>query len=196
MAVTIKALHTAVKYKGVFDLKRLYRDLVEFMKDIDYTDQHRYKWLETYYYEKRSSDPHEAKTMWIWLRTFKKDELAGSAFYKQRMNMDIRCRFLKDIEIMVDGQKTKAQKGEIEVSIRGDLILDRYGYWENHWFLKHFLKFFYQRVWKKQREAKKNAVTTDVYKVQNYLKDVLELMHSKELRGEIFYPKYGLYAKY
>ena len=110
--------------------------------------------------------------------------------------MDIRGRFLKDIELMVDGQKTKAQKGEFELTIRGDLLLDPYDFWKNHWFLKHFFEFFYKRIWKKQREAKKNAVTGDVYQLSNYLKDVFGVMHSKEQRGEIFYPKKGIYSTY
>src|SRR3989344_3148257 len=107
----VKGLRTRVKYYGIFDFKQLYRDIKEKLVDIGYmkSKDGAKNMMETYYSEKRSSDPREAKTIWIWWRTKKSEE--ASPFYEQRMNLDFHLRFVKDVEVMVDNEKKRAQQG-------------------------------------------------------------------------------------
>ena len=65
MPVVIKGLKTRVKYFGIFDFKQIYRDIKEKLTDLGYMDSYKASknMMETYYSEKRSSDPREAKTM-------------------------------------------------------------------------------------------------------------------------------------
>ncbi|MCX6706775.1 MAG: hypothetical protein NT001_01395 [Candidatus Woesearchaeota archaeon] len=191
MVIEIKGLRTRVKYYGIFDFKQLYRDIKEKLVDISYmkSKDGAKNMMETYYSEKRSSDPREAKTIWIWWRTKKREE--GSPFYEQRINLDFHLRFVKDVEVMVDNEKKRAQQGEIEVWIDGNLFMDPDDAWKKHWLMQHFVGFFARRIWRKQRESRKNSTITDVSKIQGFIKDSLEIKNFMPLRGQSFYDLYG-----
>jgi hypothetical protein len=191
MVIKIEGLKTRVKYYGIFDFKQLYRDIKEKLGDVGYLSplEGAKNMMETYYSEKRSSDPREAKTIWIWWRTGKEEE--GSPFYRQEINLDFHLRFLKDVEVMVDNEKKRAQQGEIEVWIDGNLYLDPKNEWADHWLMQHFVGFFARRVWRKQRESRKNSVIADVNKVQGFIKDSFEIKNFMPLRGQSFYDLYG-----
>ena len=102
MPIIIQALKTRVKYYGVFDFKQIYRDVRDKITDLGYMKGDDYKYIEPYYSEKESSDPREAKTIWIWWRTKKTEE--GSTYYEQHINLDFHLRFVKEMEIMVDNE--------------------------------------------------------------------------------------------
>ncbi|MBD3313766.1 hypothetical protein GF345_04960 [Candidatus Woesearchaeota archaeon] len=191
MSVKIKGLKTRVKYFGIFDFKQIYRDVKEKLQDIGYLNSKEgaKNMMETYYSEKRSSDPREAKTMWLWWRMPKREE--GSPFYEQRLGIDFHLRYIKDVEVMLDGEKKRAQQGEIEVWINGDLIIDPDDEWKNHWLMNHFLDFMIRRVWRKQRESRKNSTITDVLKMQAFVKESFEVLHFMPLKGESFYDSMG-----
>ncbi len=191
MAITVKGLKTRVKYFGIFDFKQIYRDFKEKLTDLGYMDSYSgsKNMMETYYSEKRSSDPREAKTIWIWWRTEKWEE--QSTFYKQVLNLDFHLRYIKDVEVMVEGEKKRAQQGEIEAWVTGDLIIDPNDEWKNHWLLKHFLGLMVKRIWRKQREIKKNSSITDALKMQAFIKETFEITHFMPLKGESFYDSMG-----
>ena len=191
MVWKVEGLKTRVKYFGIFDFKQIYRDLKEKLTDLGYLNSHEgsKNMMETYYSEKRSSDPREAKTIWIWWRTEKWEE--GSPFYKQTLNLDFHLRYIKDVEVMIEGEKKRAQQGEIEVWVKGDLIIDPNNEWQNHWLLKHFLGLMVRRIWRKQREIKKNSTITDTHKMQAFIKETLEITHFMPLKGESFYDSMG-----
>ncbi|HLC99161.1 MAG TPA: hypothetical protein VJC00_04095 [Candidatus Nanoarchaeia archaeon] len=187
----VPGLKTRVKYYGIFDFKQIYRDIKEKLIDLGYMDSvaGSRNMMETYYSEKRSSDPREAKTMWLWWRTKKREE--GSPFYEQQMGLDFHLRYVKDVEVMFEGEKKRAQQGEIEVWVKGDLMIDPDDEWKNHWFLKHFLSIMVRRIWRKQRESRKNSTITDTLKLQAFVKESFEVLHFMPLKGESFYDSMG-----
>lgn len=189
MSVRIHGVKTRVKFFGIFDFKELYRAVRDRLTDIGYLKGDDYKYVEKYYSEKVSSDAKEAKTIWIWWRTHKTEE--GSPYYEQHIDIDFHLRYITDMEVMVDNEKKKVQKGEIDVMIEAYLILDPGDKWENHWFLKTVHPLFYKRIWRKRREDRKNSTMTDAYKVQAMIKEFFEISHFMPLKGESFYPTYG-----
>lgn len=189
MSVKIPGVKTRVKFFGMFDFKELYRDVRDKLTDIGYLKDDDYKYVEKYYSEKESSDPREAKTIWLWWRSKKREQ--DSPYYEQHINMDFHLRYLKDMEIMVGNEKKRVQKGEIEVLFDSYLLLDPEDKWEKHWFLKTVHPLFYRRIWRKRREDRKNSTITDCMKIQAMIKEFFEISHFMPLKGESFYPIYG-----
>lgn len=194
MSVTIHAIKTRVKFYGMFDFKQMYRDVRDKLADKGYISGDKYKWMETYYSEKESSDLREAKTIWLWWRTFKTEE--DSPYYEQHMDMEFHLRYLRDVEIMVENEKRKVQKGEIEVLFNAYVLLDPKDQWENHWFLKTVHPLFYKRIWRKRREAVKNSTTSDALAIQAFVKKIFEMSSFVGFTGEEFYRPYGYKKNY
>ncbi|PIN86621.1 hypothetical protein COV19_03835 [Candidatus Woesearchaeota archaeon CG10_big_fil_rev_8_21_14_0_10_44_13] len=189
MPVRIDAIKTRVKYYGVFDFKQIYRDVRDKLTDLSYIKGDDYKYIEPYYSEKESSDPREAKTIWIWWRTKKIEE--NSTFYEQHIDLDFHLRFCRDMEVMVDDAKKRVWKAEIEVLMDSYVLLDPDDKWKNHWFLKTVLPLFYKRIWRKRREDRKNSTITDTYKVQAMIKDSFEMHHFMPRTPDQFFQPYG-----
>ncbi len=188
MAVELPAFKTRVKYLGMFNSKELYRNTREWLADKGYVKPENIKYLEKYYSEKRSSDPREGTTIWIWWRTKKGEE--KSSYYEMHMDIDFHFRFVKDIEVMVEGKKMKVQQGEIEVMLNSYLVLDPDDKWENHWLLKNFHELFYKRIWRKQRESRRGTIIGDCAYIQDKIKEFMEISRFGP-KGEAFYLKYG-----
>jgi len=186
-----EAWKTKVKYMGVFSMRGLYKELMEYLKDLDYTDEDRYKYFETYYYEKRSSDPKEATSMWIWIRTDKNELIDSSNFFRYHMNIHYHVRFMKDIEVMSGGEKLKVQQGEVEVIIHPYIEIDWKGMWQSHWLLKHLLDFYVERLWWKSFQEKKHRVKDDAKEVQRRVKDYFEMQSNLPLEAAAFTPSHG-----
>ena len=182
---------TLIKYQGVFVLRPLYKEIMEFMKDLDYTDEERFHYWERYFYEKHSNDPNEGKTMWVWLRGKKIDGPDVSQYYYFYINIDFTVRFLKDVEVMKDGEKFKAQSGYIEIFLDSGVVVDRHGKWSEHWLLKHLHDFYFHRIWYKQLEDKKHMVKDDALKLMRMIKQYLDLESFLPLKGETFVPSHG-----
>ncbi len=186
MVVRFDALKTKVKFLGVFDMKDFYRNIRDLMQDKGYCNSETYKFIETYYQERINPDPRRGKEMWIWWRMSKAEE--GTTYVRQHCDLDFHMRYIQDIEVLEHGKKVRAQKGEIEITFDGYLLLDQEAKWENHWFLKQVHPLFYERIWAKRREANINTVRNDVYRFQQYVKDYLGL---KQFGAATFpfYPK-------
>lgn len=182
---------TSIKYQGVFVMRSLYKETFEFLKDINYTDENRYRYMEEYYYEKRSSDPIEGRSLWIWWRTDKRDGVDVSSYYKFAIDVDFHVRFMKDVEAVVEGEKIKVQHGEVEILVSGYVWKDYNGTWSNHWLLKHLQDFWYKRLWSRSFEDKKHVVKEDMGKLLKMIKQFFELQSYLPLEGKIFVPSHG-----
>ena len=189
--ISYPAWNTVVKYQGVFVLRGIYKEIMEFMKDLDYTDEERFHYWERYYYEKQSADPREGKTMWLWLRGKKIDGPDVSKYYYYYISIDFTARFLKDVEVMKEGEKLKAQSGYIEIMVDSGVMVDRYGKWQSHWLLKHLHDFYFHRIWYKQLEDKKHSVRDDALKLTRMIKQYFELESFLPMQGETFVPSHG-----
>src|SRR3989344_9290776 len=159
MSIHFDGIKTRVKYLGTFDFKQFYRDVRDQLQDKGYINEDNWKYLEPYYSEKRSGDPREANTIWIWWRSEKREE--GIPFYKRHIDMDFHLRFVREAEVMVNGQKKRVHKAEIEIMFEGWLELDVGDRWKNHWLLKSFLDTYIRRIWRKRREAEKWSTIGD-----------------------------------
>ncbi|MBI1970256.1 hypothetical protein HYS47_00765 [Candidatus Woesearchaeota archaeon] len=189
--IIIDGLNTNVKFKGVFDFTELYRQTRDRLVDKGYGSKPSWKYMEKLYQEKRTTDPREGKSGWIWWRTKKTEE--GSTFYTLHIDLDFHFRYFRDIEVMQEGKKLRVQKGEVEVVLNGYMLLDPEDKWKKHWFLKHVLELFYKRIWRKRRDMIRNTVISDTYKIQNHIKEFFDLKQFAPPQEVGFYPRGGGY---
>ena len=189
MSIRIDGIKTRVKYLGVFDFKQFYRDIRDQVQDKGYINENNWKYMEPYYSEKHSSDPREATTVWIWWRTSKKEE--DNPFYTRHIDIEFHLRYLRDVEMMIDGQKRRLQKAEIELLFDAWVELDAGNKWEDHWLLKNFLDMFVRRIWRKRREAEKWGTVGDCMVIQTMVKDYFKIHKFVGPPKEPFYPAFG-----
>ena len=148
---TIYASRFRVKFKDVFDMKRLYALLREWLKEHGWADikgdgEH----YETLYLQKE--DKKGAKEIYMWWRLGRFP--VKNSYYKYILNVDYHTITLTDKEIVYEGKKLKVNKGTIEVRIRTYIELDYEGKWSSHPVLNFFKDIFRERIYKKDLEIK------------------------------------------
>jgi len=181
----------SIKYEDVFNLKELYKAIRDWLITNNYVTAKESEKMEKFYLEK--IHPNGAKEMWIWWRTDRAPH--DSKYFKYHLNVDFHVLGMKDVEIMHQGQKLKANKGEIEVLLNAWLETEAEVEIEKT-FLYSILggfisRFFRRKVYKKQIDQHKDDLKEDLDKLQNFIKQFLELK-SFLPRTEMFYPARGL----
>ncbi len=178
-----------IKYEDVFDLKELYKAIRDWLISNEYETVKSSENMEKFYLEKLN--PNGAKEMWVWWRSSRKPH--NSKFFKYHMNVDFHVLGLKDVEIMHQGQKIKANKGEVEVII--NCVLETEAEFEiKKTIFAPIANLFKKRIYKKEIDAHKVDLKGDLVKLQGFVKEFLELK-SFLPKSEMFYPSRGMGSK-
>ena len=176
----------SVKYEDVFNMKELYKATRDWLIANEYTTAKGSEKMEKFYLEKHT--PNGARELWIWWRNARSPH--ESKYFKYHMNVDYHVLNMKDVEIMHQGQKLKANKGEVEVII--NCWLETEAEFEVKKSIFAFIaERFNKRIYKKQIEEHKRDIKEDLDKLQNFIKQFLELKSFLQ-KTEIFYPARGL----
>lgn len=175
-----------VKYKDIFDMKGFYTDLKEWLLEYEWTDHHEgLDHWEIYYGER--IDQSKSREIWIHWRMKKKPK--HSPFITYYMDFEFHILGLVDTEVVRDGMKMKANKGEVEMKIWAYLTEDYVSAFQKHFFLKEVVEIFKKRVYRKEMEARKKELYQELYVLQNFIKQWLKLkryLPYEETRS--FYP--------
>ena len=174
----VKAAQFRVKFKDIFDMKALYTDLRFWLKehqwssvDMDEKIENKDYW-ETMYLERGL--PDGAVERWTFWRTQKLP--VDNSYYKWHLDVDMHNVALAKTEVMRDGKKLKANKGEVEVKVWAYLEYDYLGVWSNHPILKFFSKIFPNRIFKKEMfEDHKKELYREAYNLLSYIKQWMKL---------------------
>jgi len=176
----------SIKYEDVFNLKELYKAIRDWLISNNYVTAKSSEKMENFYLEKIT--PTGTKEIWVWWRTSKSPH--GSKYFKYHINVDYHVLNMKDVEIMFQGQKIKANKGEVEVLV--NCYLETEAEVEiKKTFLWFLAELFRRKVYRKQIEEHKADLKDDMDKLQGHIKQFLELK-SFLPKSEIFHPARGL----
>jgi hypothetical protein len=164
-------------YREVFVYKYLYIMMHEWLMEYGWKDESgdlSHKYIEEMYLERRL--PLQGgiieKEYRAWWRALK--NLAGSSYYRWRMNIYMSLIYMRDVEIVHEGQKIKAQRGEITIRIDPVIEVDYQNKWEKHPILKHVHKFFINNIFNKELEGNKKGLYRDAYRFHGVIKNFLE----------------------
>ncbi len=162
-----------LKYKDIFDMKEFYSALFYWLKEYGWQDgegsvsQERF---ETLYSEKVTGDVMEH---WIRWRINKQPE--GTSRMHYYLDINFHTLALGKAEIIRNGKKIKANKGEVEVVMHAFIEKKYLEELENDNILKHFKNIFSKRVYKKEFEAREKELYQEVYVLQNFIKQWFKL---------------------
>ncbi len=146
--------------------------------------------MEILYFERRGTtfSPHH-RELRIWWRVKKQPLFLGGNYYWYHMDIDFNVIQITDVEIMRDGQKIKAQHGELRIMIKPYLELEASGAWSNHFLLKYVENYFKLRILKRTLEDHKKELYRESYRLQGMMKKYLELK-SFLPEMEVFHQKF------
>lgn len=185
-----------IKFSDVFSLRNLYIMMHETLieegwvgadGDPEGSD------VETYYSENiYQKGAHKGgKEMWIYWRTWRFPGGRPNGYFKQFLDIDMHMAYMQNIEVVHQGQKMQAQKGEIELSFRPKIVGDWRGDWATHPLLKHFQHIYEKRLMVKEVDKQEKILWKDTYRVHNKIKQYLELRTWMPKGPPFWTPKYG-----
>ena len=185
-----------VKYNDVFSLRNLYIMLHELLleegwKGKDGDDDHRD--IETLYSENvyQKGIHRGGKETWFWWRAQKFPEGKYSNYFKNFLDIDAHIVYLQNVEIVHQGKKMNAQKGEIEIFFRAKMRLDWQNNWDKNAFLRVVKPLYEKRIMHVEIEKREKELWRDVYRIQGKIKQYLELRTFIPVPEPFFARRYG-----
>ena len=167
-----------VKFKDIFNLKEFYVALHEWLSEYGWhahalsksgslkADGDKY---EIYYREKVSgSGAKEMDILWRMWRG-----APHSKWLRQHLDFKFKVIGLTGTEVIRDGQKFKAHKGEVEITVSAGIEKLYIPAFEKHSILKYFLQIFDKRVYEMQEKEKE--LYQEVYVLMNFIKQWFKL---------------------
>lgn len=171
MPVEILVDKWEVKATDVIHLNKFYVGLHDYIWREEYSTQKDDAFPETYYWETRTQKSGDE--IWVWWRPSKR--IRANRFYERRFVIDLHAVGMKQVEVIKANKKWKVDTGKVEILVKAKLILDPDSEWEKHWLLKHFLKIFYKRIYRKFIQMHKDELMKDSYELQEFVKRLMDL---------------------
>ncbi|MAG60833.1 hypothetical protein CL619_03530 [archaeon] len=175
--ITVLPYGTKVKFKDIFNLKQFYIALHHWLDEYGWEahklvngkvklDGERY---EIYYREKITGGG--AKEMDILWRMWR--PAPNSNWLRQHMDFKFKVLGTTATEVIRDGQKFKAHKGEVSIEVNAGIEKLYIPAFEQHPILKPFLQIFDKRVYEIQEKEKE--LYQEVYVLMNFIKQWFKL---------------------
>jgi len=164
-----------IKYKDVFDLKLFYKALHDYLYERKWGAHEGLKdeldrW-ETFYGER--IDRGGAREIWTYWRLRREPD--DAPFFNFYLDIEFHCIAITNTEIIRDGKKIKANKGEIEMKYYAWLEKKYEKQFENIPVLKGLLTLFTNRIYRKVIEQRKKELYQEVYILANFVKQWFKL---------------------
>lgn len=177
-----------VNYKDVFMFEDLYVLMYEWLVANGYATRADEKFPEKYYLDRTGA---AGKEVWIRWRCKKIPTSGVRNFWRFDLDIDIHVLGLKDVELVVENKKIKANKGEVEVEVVANLIFDASGEWSKNSLLKPFRNIYYKKIISKEKSQMEKMFYNEAFDfrdaISNYLK--LETFLPTKIAGLEFWPK-------
>lgn len=161
-----------VKYKDIFDLKTFYDDFHEYLMEHDWADvDNGQEHWETYYDERINKDG--LKELRIFWRCWKK--APNSTYLSYYLDLSWKCLAIVSTEIVLNGQKFKVNKGEVEITVSAFIDKEYEKEFAKSKILGQVKKLFTKRIYKKILKTREKELYQEVYAMFNWLKQYFKL---------------------
>jgi len=177
-----------IKYKDIFDLKEFYQALHDWLLENGWSDlEDMLDHFETSYVERVSQGG--VKEIWARWRLGKKVDEGRFIYY---LDFDYHILGLVNTEVIKDGMKVKAHKGELDMYIRAYIDKHYVKDMKNHGIMKNFLNIFQKSVYHKEIVMRRRELYHQVYVLQNFIKQWFKLKRYLPYEEtQTFYPSYA-----
>lgn len=181
-----------IKYKDVFSIKAFYEALHYWSEDNNWVDlEEKSDRYERFYGERVRSDG--SKEIWIRWRMVKEPRAIGKLGKKPALtyylDFDFHSPFINVTEVIKDGKKFKADKGEVDLIIRAYIEENYKKEFEGSPILGFFRGIFARRIYSNIIGERKRELYQEVYALQNFIKQWFKLKRYQPYIGtkEPFY---------
>ena len=174
--------------KEIFKLEDLYKVMHEWLVETGYASKADETFPEKYFLHKVSQIGTE---VWVRWRVNRNPLPGEQKFWRFDIDVDMHVLGLQDVEVAVQGKKIKANKGEVEVQVAANLVIDVEKTWKQNVFLKPFRKWFFDRVHSKKRDMMKSKLYAEAFEFRDVINNYLELETFLPVKGakSEFWPK-------
>ncbi len=182
----------AITYKGVFDMKKLYEFLHDWLYDEGFRSQDGHcspNDFERFFWQRTNAQGMTDYS--IWWRMKKSPDDYETSWFEYRLNLDFLGIAISKADVMHEGKKLGAYKGEINLFISPKLILDPKGQWMEDSLASRFGGMFRARTYKKEIKFHKDILEELSFKFQESVKAFFGLTTLTD-PGEPFHPERGL----
>ena len=151
-----------VEHSGIFDFESIYGFAYRWLNDEGYSVE------EEKYSEVVSGNKRNIKFEWKGTKNL-------SDYFKHEIKCKFEIKDLEDIEVEIDGKKTKTNRGKFSVEIKGTLITDHESKWDiTPWY--RFLRDVYGKyVIPSRVSSNEDRLVNDVISLKEEIKAFLEL---------------------
>ena len=185
-----KVEEARIKYSDVLHFRNLYSMIHEYLIDEnwygpdggrDLKQDHpnpAHRDIETYYMERTTQKGvhRGGKQYWIWWRLYKGPLYRYTGYFKFKLEIDFHGEYFQKVDIMHMGKKITADKGELEIHIRGTIVkTDLAKKWPEHWLLKHFYHAYEKRIISQDLDKAEKELWREGYRLQGVIKSYLNL---------------------
>ena len=98
-----------------------------------------------------------------------------SDYFKVDGEVEIDVKGMTDVEVEIDGERKRMNKGKIGFDIKALIIMDPDGKWDENGFYKFLREIYTKYVIPCRVERVKNSIKKDVMGLKEQIKAVLEL---------------------
>ncbi len=163
-----------ITYKDVFSFERLLSMIVDWLTANSYIGNDCIKddkYMETYFLEKRTIG---GKDIVFWWDTQRK---GTNVYFRRKLLLDFKTLGLNKVELIKEGQKIKAEKGELSIKLKGVLL------WGEDIpefqtapksLLKEFQKIFEAKIYDKEIKKEFKAFESNVEELRLAIKQYLD----------------------
>ena len=153
-----------LKHKGNFNMKAFYYMMHEWMVQEQWVSRDDKSFPEIFA-GRNDAAAGGSELWWFW-----RPKKSINEFMRWDLNINAHVMFLRNVEEVVEGKKFKTNNGEVEVWIRVKHILDPEKKWRTHPILKHFVKLYINRLYKKDIEKSMFMLKNEAYRFQEAMK--------------------------
>jgi len=175
-----------VKATDVINLNEFYNVLHDYLFHEGFAKDRNAGFPETFYFESRTQTG--GREIWVWWRGTK-SEPKDSQFFQRKLIVDLHGVGIKEVEVVRNNQKLKANSGKVEVLVQMKLGID-YNHMFGSTFWSNILDVFYKRIYHKRVESQKREALKDAYKFQEFVKRQMDVTSFENKRQ--FSPPLGL----
>ena len=152
-----------VEHTGIFSFSGLYSFAHSWLKD-----KEDYGVVEEKYNEKVSGEKRDIKIEWTATKRM-------GDYFKAEIKLEFNASDMTEVEVEIDGQKKKMNKGKVSIDFKGALIKDHQSKWEDSAFNKFLREVYNKYIIPQRTEGLEFKVVGDTKSLRDDIKAYLEL---------------------
>ncbi len=158
----IQVAKTMIKPRGIFDMGDYYKFLYNLIQSLGYAIG------EDDYSQKELPAGKDIEFHWTCIMNV-------DDYTQFELKIECKVRGLQEVQVVRENIKEKKNKGEVELTVKGNIITDYNDRWEKQPLLKFLKKFYDNYLYRSTWESYYAKLNENVFLIENEAKAFFEL---------------------